>query len=513
MKLKLPRIRVSVVLLNTVANYAGNILTALISFIFIPVYIFYLGIGSYGIIGFFASFQIFLSFLDLGIAIALNRELSRYYHDQARISYLRNLAHSLQIVYWSIGLAIGLILLGCSSFLSANWFQGSDIPRSTVYHAFLILSVTLAVRWPYSLYSSGIRGMQHQVVLNVNDLFWGLVKSVGSWVVLKYYSPTLEAFLWYQCLVTFLQTISTSLILWYWMPASDGTALKFDREALKSIGRYAAGMGAGALLGGIVQQLDKLLISRMVTATEFGYYILASNVATLVYNASLPMYMSLFPHFSKLVHTGKFEEVKRDFHFYSSMLGVILLPFSGIIFFAAEQVLWLWTKDRALAHQVAPLLRILIVGTTLNALIMPVHLLLLAHNKVRFMFYFHLSTLIVMVPLTILLVKYYGVFGGAIAISFLYLANIFFQALLIFRKIRMRELGLRWYTRDILQTLIPVAIIALLATRFWIGSDGSWSKSELVFKLGIATICAYFLALISNTTVSKPLLLRLKIIK
>src|SRR5258708_2560336 len=110
------------------------------------------------------------------------------------------------------------------------------MPSSTLYAAFTILSLTLAVRWPYSLYSSGIRGMQHQVILNAHDLFWNVLKSVGSWLVLKYFSPTLDAFLWYQCLITFLQTAGTFIILWYYMPKT-GTNKRvlFDKQALKNI--------------------------------------------------------------------------------------------------------------------------------------------------------------------------------------------------------------------------------------------------------------------------------------
>jgi O-antigen/teichoic acid export membrane protein len=507
--LRLRNFRPSVVVKNTLANYAGNVLTALIAFIFIPVYIRYLGIGSYGIIGFFASLQAFLAFLDLGIGIAINREMSRYYHDTSKAVYLRNLSHSLQIVYWGIAAGIGIVLFALSPFFSANWFAGDELPASTLFAAFSVLALTLAVRWPYSLYSSGIRGMQHQVVLNASDLFWAILKSFGSWLVLKYYSPTLSAFLWYQCIITFLQTIATFAMLWYFMPKTEAVKLSFDKQALKNIGRYAAGMGVASLLASIILQMDKILVSKMVRPSQFGYYMVASNVATLVYNASLPMYMSIFPHFAKLAHEEKKEQLTKDFHFYSKLLATILLPFSAIIFFAAEEVLWLWTKDKTLAYATAPILQIMIAGTTMNALIMPVHTLLLAFNRVRFMLYSHLTGFIVMVPLTLLLVHLFGVKGGAWSIATLYSGYFFIQVIMIFRNLGMKSVALTFYTRDILQCWLPVSLFVFLATRYGLSLPATWTKSDLLLKLSGIGIGAYVVSIISNDFLRKKLIAKL----
>jgi O-antigen/teichoic acid export membrane protein len=503
--LKFRNFQPSVVVKNTLANYAGNVLTALIAFVFIPVYIRYLGIGAYGIIGFFTSLQAFLAFLDLGIGIALNREMSRYYHDTSKAVYLRNLSHSLQIIYWGIGAGIGILLFALSSFFSSNWFAGDELPASTLFAAFTVLALTLAVRWPYSLYSSGVRGMQHQVVLNASDLFWAILKSFGSWLVLKYYSPTLSAFLWYQCLITFLQTIATFAMLWYFMPKADGARLSFDKQALKNIGRYAAGMGVASLLASIILQMDKILVSKMVRPSQFGYYMVASNVATLVYNASLPMYMSIFPHFAKLAHEEKKEQLTKDFHFYSKLLSTLLLPFSAVVFFAAEEVLWLWTKDRALAYATAPILQIMIAGTTMNALIMPVHTLLLAFNKIRLMLYSHLTGFILMVPLTLLLVHFFGVTGGAWSIAILYSGYFFIQVIMIFRSLGMQNVILNFYMRDILQCWIPVSLFVFLATRYGLSLPTAWTKADLLVKLAAIGLGAYGVSVLSNDNLRKKL--------
>ena len=293
------------------------------------------------------------------------------------------------------------------------------------------------------------------------------------------------------------------------MPKDGTVKKKFDKQALRDIGRYAAGMGAAALLSSIILQLDKILVSKMVSPSQFGYYMVASNVATLVYNASLPMYMSIFPHFAKLVHDQDIEKLKKDFHFYTKLLCTILLPFSAIVFFAAEEILWLWTKDKTLAYSAAPILQIMIIGTTLNALITPVHTLLLAYNRVRFMLYSHLTACILMFPLTLFLVHKFGVKGGAFSIAILYAGYFFIQGILIFRNLKLKNVAARWYIRDVLQCWIPVSLVTFLSTRYWLGLPDEWSKWDMLAKLSAIGIAGYIAAIFSNSILRRKLLDRI----
>jgi O-antigen/teichoic acid export membrane protein len=62
---------------NLIANYLGQGWTALMGLAFIPLYIKYLGIEAYGLIGLFAIIQAWLSLLDMGMTPMLGREMAR----------------------------------------------------------------------------------------------------------------------------------------------------------------------------------------------------------------------------------------------------------------------------------------------------------------------------------------------------------------------------------------------------------------------------------------------------
>ena len=87
---------------NTVANYVGTSCRVLLGFLFVPLYINYLGIESYGLIGFSVSLSALLRLADLGLSSTLSREFARYSVLPESAERMRSLLKTLQTVYWII---------------------------------------------------------------------------------------------------------------------------------------------------------------------------------------------------------------------------------------------------------------------------------------------------------------------------------------------------------------------------------------------------------------------------
>lgn len=62
---------------NILANFIGRAVAALVSLLLIPVYIRYLGIEAYGLVGLLALLTALFGILDLGVTPTINRELAR----------------------------------------------------------------------------------------------------------------------------------------------------------------------------------------------------------------------------------------------------------------------------------------------------------------------------------------------------------------------------------------------------------------------------------------------------
>ena len=106
---------------NMTANLAGSFWQALMLFIFIPIYIKFVGIESWGLIGLFATLQAMSGLLDLGISNTLNREMARLSALQGREQEMRNLIRTLETLYWSIAVFVGIIVLALSPVIAHHW--------------------------------------------------------------------------------------------------------------------------------------------------------------------------------------------------------------------------------------------------------------------------------------------------------------------------------------------------------------------------------------------------------
>ena len=473
---------------NILANYSTSVSAILLSLLFTPLYIRYLGIEAFGIIGFINSLLIFINFLDLGIGSSINREMARYYNDTARSVYINQLTYSLQVIYISIGILAALVFIGLSSFLANSWFNARNTDPATVKYAFIILSITIACRWPYSFFSSSLRGMQLQVLLNIHEIFWNLMRTVGCWVVLKYFSGTLITFLWYQSIVIGLQTIGSMILTWHFMPKVS-TVIKFNLKVIRSIALFAGSMGVGAILVAFIFETDKLVLSKTLPGPQYGYYMFSVGLAIFVYNISLPISMAVFPHFTKYYHNGEISLLELDFHKYTRILSVLLLPFALILFTYTKEIIWLWTKNEAIVENTVSLIRIMLAGTVLHAFMAVPHVLLLAMGKTRFILRSHAIALCLIVPLTIWLSTQYGARGGAIGYAVIFGGYFIVQAPLILKFYLPGNL-INWYWKDIIRIALPLMIITC-CVKYFVPENFYSGNTGLLFIPSIGLILLF----------------------
>ncbi|MFZ3218919.1 MAG: polysaccharide biosynthesis protein, partial [Rhodoferax sp.] len=65
---------------NIIANYLGQGWTGFMAVAFLPLYVQYLGVEAYGLIGLFAVLQALVAILDMGIGNTLNKEMASFAH-------------------------------------------------------------------------------------------------------------------------------------------------------------------------------------------------------------------------------------------------------------------------------------------------------------------------------------------------------------------------------------------------------------------------------------------------
>ncbi len=165
---------------NILANYVGKFWTALMSFLFVPLYIKFIGIESYGLVGVFASLQAIFGLLDMGLSTTLNRELARLSASPETAHEMRDLVRTLELVYWGIALLMAVTIFGLSTPLAYYWVNSVQVSVTTVHHAILLMGGIIAFQWPLRFYAGGLMGIQKQVLLNIIDIGAMTVRAIGA---------------------------------------------------------------------------------------------------------------------------------------------------------------------------------------------------------------------------------------------------------------------------------------------------------------------------------------------
>src|SRR5215204_4007318 len=106
---------------NLIANFVGRGWAAVMAIVFVPLYVNFMGIESYGLVGFFTTLQAVLALLDLGLTTTLNRELARYSALAEKSQDMRDLVRTLETIYWGLAFSIGVVVFMLSPFIARAW--------------------------------------------------------------------------------------------------------------------------------------------------------------------------------------------------------------------------------------------------------------------------------------------------------------------------------------------------------------------------------------------------------
>lgn len=469
---------------NVVANYLGQGWSGLIGLAFVPLYIEYLGIEAYGLIGIFALLQAWLTLLDMGMTPTLNREMARFTAGAHTPQSIRDLLRSLEIVCFGIAALIGVLIWAASGWLAADWLRADKLPLDVVAQAIAIMGGVAALRFVEGIYRGAILGLQRQVFFNVMNASLSTVRAVGAVAVLAWVSPTIETYFVWQGLVSIISVIVLAGAAHKSLPSAPRPA-KFSRQAILEIRHFAGGMMATTFLALLLTQVDKILLSRLISLEFFGYYTLAATVAAAITLFVVPISQAFYPRLTELVAQNDNQGLIQTYHRSAQLVTVLAAPAAFMLIFFGHNLLSLWTGDKVLAREVAPLLSLLALGTFFNGLMHMPYMLQLAHGWSGFAARVNLVAVAVLIPAILWATPRFGAVGAAWAWVMLNAGYVLIGVHFMYRRLLPTEKWI-WFGRDI---ALPIFVTAIVVATFkHIHPDGLGAVHELLWLLMTAVL-------------------------
>lgn len=406
------RINPSGLKLGLVSNFAGVGWSFVVQIVCIPIYLRFLGVEAYGLIGFYLMLQTILQVLDFGLSPTMNREMARYSVQPGKAAEARDFVRTLEAGYWLIGIAIGAVVLAAAPLIATGWIRAGAISIRTVTHAVMIMGVLSVFQWPLSFYQGALMGLGRQPQFNCLKVVMVTLSQGGSVLVLWLLSSTITAFLTWQVAAAGVQVLLTALLLWGSLPTS-GRLARFDLKNTRKVWRFAAGMSGITLIGLTLTQLDKVIISKVLSLRIFGYYSLAWAAANGLLIIAGAVFNVIFPRISAQVAEGDKSGIRQSYHRGSQLMAVLVVPLAAVLSLFSLDILRLWTRSGETAANAAPILRVLAIGSALNALLYLPYALQLAFGWTKLNLFAGLLSIAIVIPVMLPVTKYFGPVGAA----------------------------------------------------------------------------------------------------
>ncbi|MGI9315853.1 MAG: lipopolysaccharide biosynthesis protein [bacterium] len=445
---------------NLIANYLGQGWVALMGLAFVPLYIRYLGIEAYGLIGLFAVLAVWLTLFDMGMTPTIAREMARFRGGGHSSISIRNLLRSIEYIAVAAAILVAGVVFVASGWVAESWLKSEELSAASKTQAIAIMGFVASVRLVEGVYRSSVVGLQRQVILNVAEGTLATVRGLGAVAVLAWLSPTIEAYFLWQGVVSVVSLTVLRYIAYSALPSANRRA-HFSIASLRKIGRFAGGMLGITFMSILLTQVDKMILSKLLLLSEYGYYALASIIAGSLFVLIRPVVQAYYPQFSQLHVAANEPELVRKYHEGAQFVSVVAGSAAIVVIVFAHDILYLWTQDSSLSGRVAPLLKLLMLGNLLNGLMWIPYQAQLAYGWTTLSMRGNMVAVAFIVPAFIWVSPRYGAEGAAWVWVALNAGYVLVGMHFMYRKM-LRPEKWDWYFHDVLRPLSLAVIVVLI---------------------------------------------------
>lgn len=445
---------------NILANILGRFWGILSNFLFIPLYIKFLGFESYSVISFTFILVGLMLILDGGLTATLLREFSR--KDKDRLNKI-SIFKTLESFYFILSLVGILLVIVFSNYIANHWINTDHIEKDELSIILKIFGVELGFQLLFRFYMGGLLGLEKQVKANVYQLLWGICRNALVVVVIYYY-PSLEVFIIWQAVSTILFTLFLRMSLLKSFDLSRWTfSFEIDKKIIKDIGGFAGGMLLIAIVSAVNTQLDKLTISKFLDIENLGYYTLAVSLSQGLVLLVNPLLTAILPTLTGLFSENKVKESLELIKNSGLFISILVFSFLSHLIINSEKMIWIWTGNVHIAQEASPLLKIISVAYAMIALQMLPYNVAIANGYTKINNVLGIISLFVIIPGYFIFIQKYQSIGGAYVFCIIQIVTMFLYAYLINNKFMKFN-----YLFEIIikQIFIPIVIISLITFVF-----------------------------------------------
>lgn len=286
---------------NIIYNLFGQGLILVLGFVAVKYIFKQLGEDALGIIYFTLTMNAVLCAVsEIGICSTTVREVSAHFKEEP--GYIHDLIRTASLFYWVAYLLLAVIIYFVAPILINKWVNLKTMDAATAMQVLQILGISALLALPRSLYTSIFRGLQRMEFNNFIDVASSALQQFGIIVILAIGGRLLAVVYWIA--VSFGVGVLCCIFALHRFFSWQTFVPHYYSTVVKRNLRYSSNMMSISLLAMVHMQFDKIIVSKLLPVSLFGFYGFAYNAVSKTILLTSAVAQAAFPSFSSLFKMG-----------------------------------------------------------------------------------------------------------------------------------------------------------------------------------------------------------------
>lgn len=392
-------------------NFIGTFTPMIAAVVSIPMLIEEMGNARFGVLTISWMVVGYFSLFDLGLGRALTKVVAEKIATQKEIEVP-------EIAYTALVLLVFLGLLGggCIAISTPQLINGVlEIPaelKAETMTAFYYLAASI----PVVVLATGLRGIlegyQRFGLVNLIRLPVGIFTFVAPLIVLPYSESIADIVL------ALVLVRLTSLLIFIFVYVAHypvfGLTYKINLVYTKELLSYGGWMTVSHIIGPLLLYFGRIFILIYISAEAVAFFVTPYEMVIKLLTIPFIIISTLFPVFTTAFNSKNTDEVSELYKKTMLVMLAIMIPITLVVFTFAEKGLELWINAEY-AFEGESIVKIIVIGVLINSIGHIAQSLIQAYGRPDLTAKLHIIELVLYIPYLIVLIRYLGIEGAAIA--------------------------------------------------------------------------------------------------
>ena len=401
--------------MGAILGYINMIINIVISFLYVPFLLKYMGQSEYGLYSLVASVIAYLSVLDFGFGNAMVRFISKSNSDKKEVSKINGLFMLLYSIIGIIAFIIGMIITLNANSIFASSLTPAEMDKIKIL--LVILTINVSITFPLSTFDSYIIANERFVYSKILTIIQSISKPLIMipLLLLGYKSIAMT------CVVAILNILFHIAMAVYCIKKLDMkfniTFKKIDKKLLAEVFAYSFFIFLNIIVDRVFSNTDQIILGIVSGTISVSVYAVAMQFVDMNQQCSVVISSLFLPKITKTLKEENHDKKISDIFISVSRIQIyiMMLIMCGFMVFG-QYFIKKWAGVEYLSAYWIVLIIIIpaVIPLTQNIGISVIQ----AKNQHQFRAIMYIIIAIANIAISIPLAKLYGGIGAAIGTAF-----------------------------------------------------------------------------------------------